>query len=79
MLSRQDDENPLVMFSDNPHHWSDPNLILRPTEASKSVTTGSCASLIHDNQLILPYAMRDKATAIVSLPLIDLLSQLAAA
>ena len=24
MLSRQDDENLLIMFSDNPHYWSEP-------------------------------------------------------
>ena len=144
MLSRQDDENLFVMFSDNPHHWSDPNLILRPAEAWESVKIGncgspietaagwlvithgvgpmrkycigaalldledptrvigrlrepllspegseregyvpnvvySCGSLIHGGQLILPYAMSDKATAIVSLPLKDLLAQLTAA
>lgn len=144
MLSRQDDENLFVMFSDNPHHWSDPNLILRPAEAWESVKIGncgspietaagwlvithgvgpmrkycigaalldledptrvigrlrepllcpegseregyvpnvvySCGSLIHGDQLILPYAMSDKATAIVSLPLEGLLAQLTAA
>ena len=144
MLSRQDDENLFVMFSDNPHYWSDPNLILRPAEAWESVKIGncgspietaagwlvithgvgpmrkycigaalldledptrvigrlrepllcpegseregyvpnvvySCGSLIHGGQLILPYAMSDKATAIVSLPLEGLLAQLTAA
>jgi predicted GH43/DUF377 family glycosyl hydrolase len=138
MLSRQDDENLFVMFSDNPHHWSDPHLILRPAEVWESVKIGncgspietpegwlvithgvgpmrkyclgaclldlhdptrvigrlrepllcpdgderegyvpnvvySCGSLVHGDQLILPYAMSDKATAIVSLPLAELL------
>lgn len=141
MLSRQDDENLFVMFSDNPHHWGDPHLILRPAEAWESVKLGncgspieteagwlvithgvgpmrkycigvvlldledptrvigrlrhpllcpegveregyvpnvvySCGSLVHGGQLILPYAMSDKATAIVSLPLADLLAAL---
>jgi predicted GH43/DUF377 family glycosyl hydrolase len=34
----------------------------------------SCGSLIHGGQLILPYAMSDKATAIASIPLSDLLA-----
>jgi len=141
MLSRQDDENLFVMFSDNPHHWADPHLILRPAEAWESVKIGncgspietpsgwlvlthgvgamrkycigvvlldledpthvigrlrtpllcpegieregyvpnvvySCGSLIHGGQLILPYAMSDKATAVVSVPLAELLAAL---
>jgi len=141
MLSRQDDENLFVMFSDNPHYWSDPHLILRPAEAWESVKLGncgspietdagwlvlthgvgpmrkycigavlldledptrvigrlrepllcpvgveregyvpnvvySCGSLIHGGQLILPYAMSDKATAIVSMPIVDLIKTL---
>ncbi|MES2597627.1 MAG: glycoside hydrolase family 130 protein [Verrucomicrobiota bacterium] len=141
MLSRQDDENLFIMFSDNPHHWGDPHLILRPAETWEAVKLGncgspieteagwlvithgvgpmrkycigvvlldledptrvigrlrhpllcpegveregyvpnvvySCGSLVHGGQLILPYAMSDKATAIVSLPLADLLAAL---
>ena len=141
MLSRQDDENLFVMFSDNPHYWSDPHLILRPAEVWESVKIGncgspieteagwlvithgvgpmrkycigavlldledptrvigrlrepllcpvgveregyvpnvvySCGSLIHGGQLILPYAMSDKATAIVSMPIVDLIKTL---
>jgi predicted GH43/DUF377 family glycosyl hydrolase len=144
MLSRQDDENLFVMFSDNPHYWSDPHLILRPAEAWESVKLGncgspietpagwlvlthgvgpmrkycigavlldlddptrvigrlrepllcpvgmeregyvpnvvySCGSLIHGGQLVLPYAMSDKATAIVSLPVDGLLHALTGA
>jgi len=141
MLSRQDDENLFVMFSDNPHYWSDPHLILRPAETWESVKIGncgspieteagwlvithgvgpmrkycigavlldledptrvigrlrepllcpvgieregyvpnvvySCGSLIHNGQLILPYAMSDKATAIVSLSVEALIATL---
>ena len=139
MLSRQDDENLFIMFSDNPHFWSDPQILMRPAEAWESVKVGncgspieteagwlvithgvgpmrkycigavlldlhdptrligrlrepllsaegneregyvpnvvySCGSLIHDGKLILPYAMSDKATAIVSVPLAELLA-----
>lgn len=141
MLSRQDDQNLFIMFSDNFHHWSDPQVILRPVEMWESVKIGncgspieteagwlvithgvgpmrkycigatlldlndptkvigrlrqpllcpegneregyvpnvvySCGSLLHGRELILPYAMSDKASAIASLPLDDLLSAL---
>ncbi len=139
MLSRQDDENLFIMYSDNAHYWSDPQILLRPAEAWESVKVGncgspieteagwlvithgvgpmrkycigaalldledpmrvigrlrtplllpegneregyvpnvvySCGSLIHGNELILPYAMSDKATAIVSVELDGLLA-----
>ncbi len=46
MLSRQDDENLFVMFSDNPHYWSDPKIIMRPSEVWESVKVGNCGSPI---------------------------------
>jgi predicted GH43/DUF377 family glycosyl hydrolase len=138
MLSRQDDENLFIMFSDNAHFWSDPQMLMRPAEAWESVKVGncgspietsagwlvithgvgpmrkycigavlldlddptkvlgrlrepllspqgneregyvpnvvySCGSLLHGDRLILPYAMSDKATSIVSLPIDDLI------
>jgi predicted GH43/DUF377 family glycosyl hydrolase len=141
MLSRQDDENLFIMFSDNPHYWSDPYLLLRPAETWEAVKVGncgspletdagwlvithgvgpmrkycigaalldledptkvigrlrepllcpsgheregyvpnvvySCGSMIHGNELILPYAMSDKATAVASIPLQELLDAL---
>jgi predicted GH43/DUF377 family glycosyl hydrolase len=143
MLSRQDDENLFLMFSDNPHHWSDPQIILRPSEMWESVKIGncgspieteagwivithgvgpmrkycigavlldlhdptkvigrltrpllapegneregyvpnvvySCGSLLHGRELILPYAMSDKASAIVSMSVDELLKALLA-
>ncbi len=141
ILSRQDDENLFIMFSDNPHYWSDPQLLLRPAEAWESVKIGncgspietpagwlvithgvgpmrkycigaalldladptkvlarlrtpllapegseregyvpnvvySCGSLLHGTELILPYAMSDKATAIASIAFEKLLAVL---
>lgn len=138
MLSRQDDENLFLMYSDNPHFWSDSQLLLRPAEPWEAVKVGncgspietekgwlvithgvgamrrycigaalldledptkvigrlhapllsprederngyvpnvvySCGSLIHNGELILPYAMSDWATTIVSICLEDLL------
>ena len=46
MLSRQDDENILIMFSDSPHHWSTPKVILRPEQPWESVKIGNCGSPI---------------------------------
>jgi predicted GH43/DUF377 family glycosyl hydrolase len=44
MLSRQDDENLFILFSDNPHYWSDPQVLLRPAEMWESVKMGNCGS-----------------------------------
>lgn len=141
MLSRQDDENVLIMFSSSPHHWSDPQVILRPSEMWESAKVGncgspveteagwlvithgvgpmrkycigaalldlddptrvigrlrqpllspdindregyvpnvvySCGSLIHQDKLILPFAISDRASAIASIYLPDLLEEL---
>lgn len=46
MLSRQDDENLFIMFSDSPDHWSDPVVILRPSAMWESVKVGNCGSPI---------------------------------
>jgi predicted GH43/DUF377 family glycosyl hydrolase len=141
MLSRQDDENLFIMFSDNPHYWSEPRLLLRPAETWESVKIGncgspieteagwlvithgvgpmrkycigaalldlndpgkvlgrlrepllspegsgregyvpnvvySCGSLLRGRDLILPYAMSDRASAVVSVSLDELLGEL---
>src|SRR5947207_513952 len=138
MLTRQDDENLYLTFSDNPHFWSDPVLLEEPqqpwefvklgncgspieTEAGWLVLTHgvgpmrkycigatlldlhepakivgqlkepllrpegneregyvpnvvySCGSLVHNGQLILPYAMSDYATTFATLPLDEVL------
>ena len=143
MLSRQDDENLFIMFSDNLHHWSNPQVILRPAAMWESVKIGncgspieteagwlvithgvgpmrkycigavlldlndptkvigrlrnpllspegneregyvpnvvySCGSMLHGRELILPYAMSDKASAIASLSVDELLAALLA-
>ena len=141
MLSRQDDESLFLMFSDNPHYWNDPEILLRPAEAWESVKVGNCGSpieteagwllithgvgpmrkyclgaalldlhdpsrvlgrlrepllapeererdgyvpnvlyscgaLVHGGELILPFAMSDTATSLVSVPLNELLAAL---
>ena len=44
MLSRQDDENLFLMFSENLHYWNDARLLLRPAAPWQSVKVGNCGS-----------------------------------
>ncbi len=46
MLSRQDDQNILIMFSDDPHSWSDAQVVVRPAAVWESVKIGNCGSPI---------------------------------
>ena len=46
MISRQDDENLFLMFSDNPHFWSDPQILRRPCQPWEAVKVGNCGSPI---------------------------------
>lgn len=46
MLSRHDDENLHLMHSDNPHHWENPQLLMRPAAVWESVKIGNCGSPI---------------------------------
>ncbi len=46
MLSRQDNENIYVMFSDNVHFWNERTLLLKPTFAWELVQIGNCGSPI---------------------------------
>jgi predicted GH43/DUF377 family glycosyl hydrolase len=46
MISRQDDENILLMFSDNIHFWRDPKRLLAPTQPWEFIKLGNCGSPI---------------------------------
>lgn len=46
MLSRQDDENLYLMFSDDVHVWEESELVRGPTEAWEAVKIGNCGSPI---------------------------------
>lgn len=139
MLSRQDDENILLMFSDNIHFWHSPRVLLSPREPWEIVKMGNCGSpieteagwlvlshgvgamrkycigaflldlhdptrvlgrlrepllapneserqgyvpnvvytcgaLLHDGQLVIPYAMSDSATSFATVSLEELLA-----
>lgn len=46
MLSRQDNENLFIMYSDNIHFWYSPRIVLRPTFSWEYVQLGNCGSPI---------------------------------
>jgi predicted GH43/DUF377 family glycosyl hydrolase len=46
MLSRQDDENLLIMFSNNVHFWSEPKLLVVPAQPWEFFKIGNCGSPI---------------------------------
>jgi predicted GH43/DUF377 family glycosyl hydrolase len=46
MISRQDDENILLMFSDNLHFWQTPKVLLSPAQSWEFIKMGNCGSPI---------------------------------
>jgi predicted GH43/DUF377 family glycosyl hydrolase len=46
MLSRQDDENILIMFSDRLHYWGGPKVLLSPAQPWEFFKLGNCGSPI---------------------------------
>ena len=46
MLSRQDNENIYLMYSDMPHFWHTKELVARPTQPWEFVQLGNCGSPI---------------------------------
>jgi predicted GH43/DUF377 family glycosyl hydrolase len=76
MISRQDDENLFLMFSDNPHFWSDPKLLRKPCENWESVKIGNCGSPIETEAgwLVITHgvgAMRKYSIGVMLLDLED--------
>jgi len=74
MLSRQDDENLFIMFSDNPHHWSDPQILLRPAEVWESVKVGNCGSPLEtaDGWLVITHGVGPLRKYCIGAALLDL-------
>lgn len=50
MLSRQDNENIFLMYSDNVHFWYSPRIIMRPTYTWEYVQLGNCGSPIETDE-----------------------------
>jgi len=46
MLSRQDDENILIMFSNHIHFWAEPKILLSPVQPWEFFKMGNCGSPI---------------------------------
>ena len=74
MLSRQDDENLFIMFSDNPHYWNDPQILLRPAEAWESVKVGNCGSPLEtpDGWLVITHGVGPMRKYCIGAALLDL-------
>jgi predicted GH43/DUF377 family glycosyl hydrolase len=74
MLSRQDDENLFIMFSDGAHHWNDPQVILRPAEMWESVKVGNCGSPIETEAgwLVLTHGVGPMRKYCIGAALLDL-------
>jgi predicted GH43/DUF377 family glycosyl hydrolase len=50
MLSRQDDENLLIMLSNNIHFWSEPKLLAAPAQPWEFFKIGNCGSPIETEE-----------------------------
>jgi predicted GH43/DUF377 family glycosyl hydrolase len=74
MLSRQDDENLFLTFSDNPHFWSDPELLQGPRQAWEFVKLGNCGSPIETEAgwLVLTHGVGPMRKYCIGATLLDL-------
>jgi predicted GH43/DUF377 family glycosyl hydrolase len=74
MLSRQDNENLFIMFSDRPDLWTDPELILRPAAMWESVKVGNCGSPIETEAgwLVITHGVGPMRTYSLGAVLLDL-------
>ncbi|HSI15516.1 MAG TPA: glycosidase, partial [Chthoniobacter sp.] len=74
MISRQDDENLFLMFSDNPHFWSDPQLLRRPCQSWETVKIGNCGSPIetHAGWLVVTHGVGPMRKYSIGALLLDL-------
>lgn len=50
MISRQDNENVFIMFSDSLHFWYEKQLLLKPTYAWEFIQLGNCGSPIETDE-----------------------------
>ena len=73
MLSRQDNENIYLMFSDNVHLWNERKLLLRPTFPWELVQLGNCGSPIETDAgwLVLSHGVGPMRTYSIGAFLLD--------
>ena len=74
MLSRLDDENLFLTFSDNPHFWSDPQLLQEPVQPWELVKLGNCGSPIETEAgwLVLTHGVGPMREYCIGATLLDL-------
>lgn len=74
MISRQDDENLYLMYSDDPHGWEDARLLRRPTQAWEAVKIGNCGSPVETNAgwLVLTHGVGPMRRYCIGALLLDL-------
>ena len=74
MISRQDDENLYIMFSENPHTWEDSRLLQRPVHGWEAVKIGNCGSPIEtpDGWLLLTHGVGAMRRYCIGAMLLDL-------
>jgi predicted GH43/DUF377 family glycosyl hydrolase len=74
MISRQDDENLYLIYSDNPHYWNDPQLLRRPSEPWEFVKIGNCGSPIEtkDGWLVITHGVGPMRKYCIGVMLLDL-------
>jgi predicted GH43/DUF377 family glycosyl hydrolase len=74
MLTRHDDESVYLAFSDNPHFWSDPQLLLVPRQPWEIVKLGNCGSPIEtaEGWLVLTHGVGPMRKYCIGATLLDL-------
>ncbi|OGJ89356.1 MAG: glycosidase [Candidatus Raymondbacteria bacterium RifOxyA12_full_50_37] len=74
MLSRQDNENLFLMYSDNIHFWQEAQLIGRPSHAWEFVQLGNCGSPIETEAgwVVLTHGVGPMRTYCIGALLLDL-------
>ncbi len=74
MISRQDDENVFLMYSDNPHFWSEPRILRRPSYPWQGVKIGNCGSPIETEAgwLVITHGVGPMRKYCIGVMLLDL-------
>lgn len=74
MLSRQDDENLFLMYSDNPHYWNNPRRLIAPMHQWEMVKVGNCGSPIETEAgwLVLTHGVGPMRRYCIGAVLLDL-------
>jgi len=74
MISRQDDENLFLMYSDHPHFWSDPKLLRKPGEPWEAVKIGNCGSPLETEEgwLVITHGVGPMRKYCIGAMLLDL-------